>query len=85
VQRFKGQLPQNKEDQRLQNIKKLNIADVVELGSESDYFFAIKKHKPDIIALGYNRNNIIIDLGTFLFENKYKTEVITIDSLHLDK
>jgi|GEM_PF-2133940 glycerol-3-phosphate cytidylyltransferase-like family protein len=41
--------------------------------------FAIKKHKPDIVAIGYDQNSFIYELSKFLKENKLKTNVVTID------
>lgn len=82
VLKFKWHLPDRPEQQRLEDIQKLNIANIVEFGHESDYFLAIQKYQPDIIALGHDQIHLIYDLGNFLFENKYKTEVVTIDAYH---
>lgn len=84
VLKFKGHLPDRNEQQRLEDIQKLNIANIVEFGHESDYFFAIQKYKPDIIALGHDQTQLIYDLGNFLFEHNYKTEVVTIDAYQPD-
>lgn len=81
VKKFKGKAPLHHEKKRIQDIKNLNIADLVELGHESDYFFVIKKHKPDIIALGYDQTYLVKELSEFLYIHDYKTEVITIEPL----
>jgi glycerol-3-phosphate cytidylyltransferase-like family protein len=62
----------------MQDIKNLNIADIVELGHETDYFFVIKKYKPDVIVLGYDQTYLLKELSEFLRTNGYKTEVTTI-------
>jgi len=51
VAKFKGKAPLRHEKKRMQDIKDLNIADLVELGHKSDYFLVIKKHKPDVVVL----------------------------------
>lgn len=55
VKKIKGKLPKNKELKRLANLKNLNLAEKVILGSLQDKLAAIKKYKPDIICLGYDQ------------------------------
>jgi len=40
---------------------------------------AIKKYKPDIVAIGYDQNSFIYELSEYLSINKLKTSVVTID------
>jgi FAD synthetase len=79
IQKVKWKAPLNKEQKRLKDIQSLWIADIVELGHQKDMMFAIKKHKPDIVAIGYDQNSFIYELSKFLKENKLKTNVVTID------
>ncbi|HPC34715.1 MAG TPA: adenylyltransferase/cytidyltransferase family protein [Candidatus Absconditabacterales bacterium] len=79
IQKVKGKAPLHKEQKRLKDIQSLGIADIVELGHQADMMFAIKKHKPDIVAIGYDQNSFIYELSKFLKENKLKTNVVTID------
>ena len=51
----KGQKPVFKEKTRLQNLKKLKIADKVRLGCLDDKYQVIDDENPDIIALGYDQ------------------------------
>lgn len=52
----KGKTPMLDENTRLENIKKLNIADKVRLGNLGpDRYQAIREECPDIIALGYDQ------------------------------
>lgn len=85
VMKFKGRTPLHHENQRMQDIKNLNVADIVELGHETDYFFAIRKHNPDVVAIGYDQTYLVKELSEFLYENGYKTEVITIEGFGPDE
>jgi len=85
VMKFKKKAPLHHEHQRMQDIKNLNIADLVELWHEDDYFLAIRKHTPDIIAIGYDQTYLVKELSAFLYENNYKTEVVTIESFGPDE
>ena len=52
----KGKSPMLGESTRLENIKKLNIADKVRLGNLGpDKYQAIREEDPDVIALGYDQ------------------------------
>ena len=55
VKKIKGKLPLHNEKQRLGAVKSLKLASKVILGSLIDKYAAIKKYKPDIIALGYDQ------------------------------
>lgn len=85
VLKFKWRLPDYGENERLKHVQDLNIADEVMLWHDSDYFFFIKKFKPDFIALWYDQNSLIFELSKFLNENEYKAKVVTIDSFHPEK
>jgi FAD synthetase len=67
VEKVKNHLPRLNENLRLKNLKRLNIADQVTLGTESENkHLIIDEEKPDIIALGYDQKFFIDEL-----ENKY--------------
>ncbi len=52
----KGKKPLFNEDDRLQAVQQLHIADKVRLGNLGpDKYQAIKEEKPDIVALGYDQ------------------------------
>lgn len=63
VCRIKNKQPVNKENERLENIKKLKIADKVRLGCLDDKYQAIAEEKPDIIALGYDQKEFVDNLA----------------------
>ncbi len=79
IERIKWKKPMNNENQRLSDIKNLWIADIVELWDKTDMMCAIKKYKPDIVAIGYDQNSFIYELSEYLSINKLKTSVVTID------
>lgn len=85
VLKFKGRAPLHDENKRKQDVQDLNISNLVELGHESDYFFAIQKYKPDVIALGYDQTYLVKELSTFLYANGYKTELVTIEDFGPDE
>lgn len=55
----KGKLPKNNENARLENIKKLNVADKARLGCLDDKYQVIREEKPDVIALGYDQRAFV--------------------------
>ena len=61
--------PRQNQEQRLQKLQELNIADKVLLGESAGEYKLIDKIKPDIIALGYDQQ-IPQPLKTKV--NKYK-------------
>jgi len=58
IVRFKGKRPINNENQRLNNIKKLNFVDEAVLGNEDDILKVLECYKPNIICLGYDQKTI---------------------------
>jgi len=60
---IKGRPAKNNEDIRLENIRKLNIADKVRLGCIDDKYQAIAEEDPDIIALGYDQKEFVDNLA----------------------
>ena len=87
VKQVKGKLPLHNEKQRQKAVQGLNLAYKVILGSLTDKYAAIKKYRPDIIALGYDQKYFtdqlnenfkkikIIRLKPFQ-PHKYKTSII---------
>ena len=78
IAKVKWKLPLNNEKQRIEDVKNLWISDIVELGHQKDMMHAIKKYKPDIVAIGYDQNSFIYELSKYLSNQKLKTSVITI-------
>ena len=76
VYKFKNRKTKYTEKQRLEDIKKLEIADLVVLGDLKDFMSPIIKYKPHMIAIGYDQKIPIVD-----FENKIKTLDIKIKKI----
>ncbi len=57
VKKIKGEYSLNKENSRVQKIKKSKLANKVVLGCLGDKYKIISKLKPDIICLGYDQNS----------------------------
>ncbi len=69
VCKIKKRIPLNSEKLRLENIKKLNIADKVRLGCLGDKYQAIREEQPDIVALGYDQKAFVDNLADVIPKN----------------
>ncbi len=72
----KGKLPKYREKERLKAILSLNLTNKTILGSLKDKYAAIKKYKPDVIALGYDQTHFTEQLGIKLKELNLKTKIV---------
>lgn len=68
----KGRLPINKEESRLEKIKKSGLADEVILGGLKNKYAVIKKINPDVICIGYDQSAFVDKLEENLFANGFK-------------
>jgi FAD synthetase len=82
VEEVKGKNAVNDEEARLENIKKLNIADKVRLGYLDDRYKVIAEENPDIIALGYDQK-VFVDRLTEIIPDH--TKIVRLTSHHPDK
>lgn len=55
VKKIKGHLPTHNQKERMQSVKNSGLADQVLLGNREDKHKVLKKHRPDVIALGYDQ------------------------------
>lgn len=69
VKKIKGKKVVFNEKVRLKNLKKLNIADKVRLGSLGNKHQVIIDEKPDVIALGYDQNFFVDNLNKIIDKN----------------
>ncbi|MBN1502918.1 FAD synthase [Candidatus Woesearchaeota archaeon] len=77
VKKAKGRFPDNMEQRRLENLKKLGIADEVIFGKlDIDKHKIIEEHKPDIICLGYDQTIFTENLGKELRARGLLPEII---------
>ena len=65
----KGRQPKYNEQTRLNNIRKLGIADNVRLGYIDDKYQVIQEEKPDIVALGYDQIAFVDKLEEVIDDN----------------
>lgn len=67
----KGKAPHYNEEERVENISKLKIADKVVLGclDPEDRYKVIADEKPDIIALGYDQKVFVDKLADAIDDN----------------
>lgn len=76
----KKQDARNKEMKRVKILKNSKLADRVVLGNLGDKYRVIKKHKPDIICLGYDQEFFVRGLKKKLKSFGLKTEIIRLKS-----
>ena len=65
--------PQYNEQERVNHLKSLGIADEVLLGKEGDKHQIIRDHKPDVVAVGYDQKFFLDDL-----EDSLKSDAIIV-------
>ena len=81
VKRLKGKLPRHNEKKRFGAVNGLKLATRVILGNLTDKYAAIKKYRPDIIALGYDQTNFVKQLPHKLkIFSLNKTKIIRLKS-----
>lgn len=86
VLKVKGKLPRNNEKTRLQTIIGSGLADKIILGGLADKYKIIKKHRPDIICLGYDQQAFTEKLEEKLKEyNLPDTKIIRLKSYYPKK
>ena len=85
VYRVKGQLPRHNESERQRAVKFSGIADKVILGSLTDKYAAIKKYRPDVIALGYDQKFFVAELESELKKLNLNTKIIRLKSFQPKK
>jgi FAD synthetase len=80
VKKIKGEFPKDNEKTRIQKVKNSKIADKVILGDEEDKYKAIKKYKPNVIALGYDQFIFTYGLNKLIIDENMNTEIIRLDA-----
>lgn len=81
VREVKGHSPRHNEKTRASLLKKTGLAEKIILGNLNNKYAAIKKYKPDIIALGYDQKYFTDDLKNKLKKLKLgKIKIIRLKS-----
>ncbi len=79
VEKTKGKKPIMSEDQRCALVESLKVVDRTVLGYENfDIGEVIGKIKPDVIALGYDQDDVAKEVQTYLETHKVKVELVRV-------
>jgi FAD synthetase len=79
VEKMKGRKPIMSEDQRCTLVESLKVVDKAVLGYEDlDIGEVIGKIKPDVIALGYDQDEMETAVQTYIAKHKLPVEVVRI-------
>ncbi|MBI5755004.1 adenylyltransferase/cytidyltransferase family protein [Candidatus Peregrinibacteria bacterium] len=75
VQKIKSEPPRHTENERLKTVEKNPNVNKAVLGDLDDHYTAIKKYRPDVIALGYDQHVFTLRLKKILIDAKLNTEI----------
>ncbi|KKP36247.1 hypothetical protein A2483_01470 [Candidatus Peregrinibacteria bacterium RIFOXYC2_FULL_33_13] len=75
----KGEFPDNNEKTRLKIIKKHPLVTKAILGDLQDKYAAIKKYRPEVIALGYDQYIFTQQIKPIIIKNKISAEIIRLN------
>jgi FAD synthetase len=79
VEKIKGKKPIMSEDQRCALVESLKVVDKAVLGFENlDIGEVVEKIKPDIIALGYDQQEMAKQVENFLSKGNFEVKVVRI-------
>jgi len=82
VLKVKGKLPLHDEQERLRQIKSLDIVNKAILGNKDDKFKVIEELKPNVICIGYDQNSFNNNLQDELLKRKLNIKVIKFEKGH---
>ncbi|MBT6068642.1 adenylyltransferase/cytidyltransferase family protein [Candidatus Peregrinibacteria bacterium] len=80
VEKIKGDLPDHNEKERLSILKKHPAIDKAVIGNAKDKHKVVVKHKPDLIALGYDQFVFTHTLNKLIIDHKLNTKIVRIES-----
>lgn len=80
VQNLKGRTPDMSEGQRVNAVKKSGYAKKVVLGNTGDKYKVLRRHKPSVIALGYDQFAFTYLLEKFLIDEGINTHIVRLSS-----
>ena len=86
VEKTKGRKPIMPEDQRLALVKSLKVVDKAVLGYESlEIGEVIENVKPDVIALGYDQDEMERRVSQYLSQHNMDTKIVRISKFEGDE
>lgn len=83
VERLKCRLPQNDLPSRIDALRREKLVDEVVIGdAELSSYDVVLRHKPDVIALGYDQKELKKDLQDYLkdFRHKPRPKIVVLGS-----
>ncbi|HEY4475649.1 MAG TPA: adenylyltransferase/cytidyltransferase family protein [Candidatus Paceibacterota bacterium] len=76
VEHFKGHLPKKNFAERFEHLEKVDHVDQVAIGdAELSIWNVVRRHKPDIIAIGHDQDLLKKDLENSMAELGYKPKI----------
>jgi len=86
VERLKGRRPVIDQTKRFADLGELDGVDEVEVGdSELGVYDIVLKHKPDVIALGYDQQSLKEDLEANYGKFDWKPQMVVLSSFEPNK
>lgn len=85
IRAFKKVDPMYPEDERIDHVKKLGVADEIRLGYKGDKWKVIELVDPDVIALGYDQDSYTEGLEKGMRERGIKVKIVRIGSYKPEK
>ncbi len=86
VKRIKGKQPFFSEMERLKLVSSLKPVDFAVLGNSEDFFTAVKRYRPNVIALGYDQKTMPVKyIEDKLWQFGLKTRVVRLKRFRAHK
>ncbi len=86
VERLKGKRPMLNESARIQELQKEDGVDEVVIGDmELGTWEIVKRHRPQVIALGYDQVSMLEDLKTHIAEFDWRPELVVMSAFEPNK
>lgn len=86
VQEIKGKTCLRRSGERIQGVRDERIADEVVLGDKLlDNWSILKKYKPDIIALGYDQDELRAALDAYFENSEKKPRIVLLKAFKPDQ
>ncbi|QQR55247.1 FAD synthase [Candidatus Peregrinibacteria bacterium] len=80
VKKVKGFTPGMNEKKRLRDVAACTHVDKAVLGYPEDKYYVIKKHRPHILALGYDQFAFTYGLKNFFIKENLDIEIVRLDA-----
>ena len=85
IRDFKKVDPMYSEEERIEHVKKLEVADEVILGYKGDKWKVIETVKPNVIALGYDQDSYTDGLKKGMVERGLNVRIVRLGSYKPEK